>query len=460
MKRVRFHAAACAVFALLAPLVPVNAQIGPDVIVGALPSTAYHGRIGDIHAYSIGTTSCNIGDMNLLWRSGTNQKPVIGQHLYRLKDGRFEHIGQSWLKHAFTALRGNLCGTCNGQGGSVLGVGCSDPYGAGLNGSQSLLGPKSDVNATTGFYPYPYTIGFNQTGNAIYKRLQVYHDDVDPAQNTGALYFIEGQYVTPDDAQWGNQDNNASYRRVEVSGSFGLTLRDSTQRTKPAIMAWKDHGLGVNVPDPDVELVSIDVTNDRRFWVAAKVSDLGGGMYRYEYAVQNLNSDRSGGSFSVPLPPRTLITNVEFHDVDYHSGEPWDNTDWLAAVGPNSISWNSPETFAENPASNAIRWGTLYNFRFDASLAPGPGQVTLGLFKPGNAGDPDELTVSLAEAVPGGGGCIGDINGDGVTDLADLGILLANFGCVGIACPGDIVPNGIVDLSDLGALLADFGCTP
>ena len=62
MKRMRCHAVTCAAITLLAPLVPVNAQVGPDVIVGALPDTAYHGRIGDIHAYSVGTTSCNIGE--------------------------------------------------------------------------------------------------------------------------------------------------------------------------------------------------------------------------------------------------------------------------------------------------------------------------------------------------------------------------------------------------------------
>jgi hypothetical protein len=57
-------------------------------------------------------------------------------------------------------------------------------------------------------------------------------------------------------------------------------------------------------------------------------------------------------------------------------------------------------------------------------------------------------------------GPLGDINGDGVVDLVDLGILLAAFE----SRPGDPFWNPdadlngdeIVDLSDLGALLADF----
>ena len=59
-----------------------------------------------------------------------------------------------------------------------------------------------------------------------------------------------------------------------------------------------------------------------------------------------------------------------------------------------------------------------------------------------------------------GGGCRGDLNGDGVIDLADLGILLADFGCVAPgSCPGDIDGDGDTDLADLGILLAEFGNT-
>ena len=59
------------------------------------------------------------------------------------------------------------------------------------------------------------------------------------------------------------------------------------------------------------------------------------------------------------------------------------------------------------------------------------------------------------------GGCAGDLDGDGDTDLADLGILLADFGCaVPGPCVGDLDGDGDTDLADLGILLADFGCAP
>jgi len=197
-----------------------NPTQGPDVIVGDLIDIGEYGKVGNISAFAIGTTSCNIGNVNVKWIASTNEHPVIGQNMYRLKNGRFEHIGQSWLKHGFTALTQDLCCTCNGQGGAVLGIGCSDPYGAGLNASQGNLGPRSEVNAATGLYPYPYILGSNpQTGNAIYKRLQIKDADLEPTLNVGALYFGEGQYVTRDDATLSNKNNNASYRRAAVTAS-------------------------------------------------------------------------------------------------------------------------------------------------------------------------------------------------------------------------------------------------
>ena len=66
------------------------AQMGPDVIVVDLPSTRHWGQVGSQHAYSVGTTSCNIGDVDLRWEANNNWHPVIGQNLYRLKDGRIE----------------------------------------------------------------------------------------------------------------------------------------------------------------------------------------------------------------------------------------------------------------------------------------------------------------------------------------------------------------------------------
>jgi hypothetical protein len=73
-----------------------------------------------------------------------------------------------------------------------------------------------------------------------------------------------------------------------------------------------------------------------------------------------------------------------------------------------------------------------------------------------------ELDADYGLVISGiAGACPGDLNGDGFTDLADLGILLADFGCINPGpCVGDLDGDGNTDLSDLGILLADFGCGP
>jgi len=51
----------------------------------------------------------------------------------------------------------------------------------------------------------------------------------------------------------------------------------------------------------------------------------------------------------------------------------------------------------------------------------------------------------------------GDLNDDGCVDQADLGILLADWGCTGADCPGDCDGDSDTDQADLGILLAHWG---
>jgi hypothetical protein len=57
-------------------------------------------------------------------------------------------------------------------------------------------------------------------------------------------------------------------------------------------------------------------------------------------------------------------------------------------------------------------------------------------------------------------GCAGDLDGDGDTDHADLGIFLADWGCNDPVngCAGDLDGDDDTDHADLGILLADWGC--
>lgn len=53
--------------------------------------------------------------------------------------------------------------------------------------------------------------------------------------------------------------------------------------------------------------------------------------------------------------------------------------------------------------------------------------------------------------------CIGDLNGDGAVNGADLGLLLGDWGAAG---PGDLDHSGTVDGADLGLLLGTWGECP
>ncbi|MCE2883260.1 MAG: hypothetical protein LW636_13020 [Planctomycetaceae bacterium] len=321
-----------------------------------------------------------------------------------------------WGKHGFTALQGTLCGACTpSSSGTWLGVGCSDPYSAGLNGSQSGLGTRTEINAATGVFPGSYNVGMPAAPATIGRRIQVNANDLNPSLNAGAIYLAEGQYIHPGDAAAGNDNNNGSWRLFTVgslsSGAYTLTPTGATNQQQPAIQAWRSF-------DSAVTLVNADVVNDGRFILGYKVTDNGNGTWRYEYAVQNINSHRSGQSFSVPVPAGVTVTNVGFHDVDYHSGDMYSNTDWSVSTSGGAVTW-SGGTYATSQNSNALRFSTLYNFWFDASRPPANANAILGLFRPGAAGDPNSVTIATqAPSAPASNPS--DLNNDGVVNAADL----------------------------------------
>lgn len=406
-----------------------SSSIGPDVIVGDLYDVTDYGSVGDIAAFAVGTYSCNIGDEVLDWISSTNQHPTIGQNMFRISGQRIEQVGQSWLKHGFFALQYDLCcPTCDASSSEYLGVGCSDPYSAGLNGSQSGLGPKFEVNPYTGEFVFPAT-DLNQTGNSIYKRLQVHHDDL----AAGGQFIVEGHYIAADDAAAGNLYNNASWRPVNISGggsNWGISLAGQTQREDPGIRAWKFY-------DPSVELVDHYFQEDGLVIVGLKTIDNGNGTWTYEYAIQNHCSERSVRTFVVPVTPGATITNVDFRDVEYHSGEPFDGTDWSHTITSDSITW-STQTYSSNPNANALRWGTLYNFSFTCTASPASGSALLGKFKPGAGPDVESVSVTT----PGGGNGYLDCNGNGVADADDI----ANG--TSIDCNSNNVPDECEQVED------------
>ncbi len=70
----------------------------------------------------------------------------------------------------------------------------------------------------------------------------------------------------------------------------------------------------------------------------------------------------------------------------------------------------------------------------------------------------ENLAAAMVLAEQVAPGCPGDLNNDGLRDISDLGVILANFGKTGLDyAGGDVDFDGDDDLSDLGAELSLFG---
>jgi hypothetical protein len=171
---------------------------------------------------------------------------------------------------------------------------------------------------------------------------------------------------------------------------------------QPAIMEW-----------PGATVVQVRPSlSDGLAFIAYKVTNPSAGVWHYEYAIYNENLDRAIQSFILPLGPGVTLSNVGFHAPPQHPGFTFDgttgntgfsSTPWTTDVLDRAVVWSS-ETFAQNPNANAVRWGTLYNIRFDANSAPVSTSATVGFLK---TGTPVAVTVMGPSANQGPPPCSG-----------------------------------------------------
>jgi len=382
------------------PPAPLPLDIFCSRVGGSGSSYLYHGVVGSIRAFSTETQACSTPqNPRAQWfsqSSGCANHPLISANVYRLLNGRFEQIGQNCVKHSFCALDETTgCGTCPcpDSNCNYLAPGCGDTYTASRNGSTNL-GLRSDINPQ-GYTPpesacsstvgtHSHAAGQYHTpsvdNTTIRGRIQIQTADLG---NAGAQYILEVQYITHEEAT-PERHNNCSYRRISTTTSSFTSLA-ATVAGQSAMQAWK-------TLDPSITYLTVDA--DGRFEVGYKVTDNGNGTWHYEYTIHNMNSHLSAQAFSLPIPTGVTLTNVGFKDINYHSGEIYNSDDWSNSFTGGILQWAGP-TFAQNPNGNALRWGTSYNFRFDADRPPSatPGIGTLTMFRPGT---PTSVTFNAA----------------------------------------------------------------
>lgn len=229
-----------------------DGAIGPDIVMSGISDEESYGSEDGVSALMFGQINCNRSDEWVAYFSTTNEHPIMTQNFCRLSQGRFEQLGESWVYHEFYATDSNYCGQCSDTDRSVpgtwLAVGCST-YNPGLIlGNWSWLSPRWEANAATGEHPGFPEIDPDEWAKLprTARRLKVRNDDISPALNPDALYFVEGQVLAADDAAAGNNDNNVTYHPVvfhatDNPGYFRAELVDLTIAEQPAIRAWQDH---------------------------------------------------------------------------------------------------------------------------------------------------------------------------------------------------------------------------
>ena len=418
-----------------------------DMVITDLDEMRQVGRLGETVALSMRSTICNIGGLAIDWQANPSPNhPVLVFNAFRLQDGRFEQIGQSWAKHGFAASQSDgLCeGACLPDDAGGLGPGCADIYGVSTNAAQGTFGPRREIDAFTGAFTWlgsHIQVNGDHGHDPIEHRLQVRDADIDPAQNDGARYMVELYVLSHDDADHSNSMGWKHFRPSgRPGGTWNFALEQNLAVQEPIFAAWPDSSMS--------EIGGGEDSGDGRAWLGWKVTENGDGTWHYEYALYNVDMERAIGSFSVPVAGGVSVENIEFHAVRSHD-DGFSNDPWIAERTANAVEWRVQSSDAAGAlAPNTLRWSTMYTFRFDAAAPPSPSLATIEPFE----GDPEAAFSGDTEAPAGIGFRRGDPNASGGLDVSDaitvLGFLFRGTEAPSCLDAADADDNGVVEITD------------
>jgi len=231
---------------------------------------------------------------------------------------------------------------------------------------------------------------------------------------------------------------NADFVAVAAGGWHSLGLK-----ADGSIVAWglNNHGQ-CNVPAPNTDFVAVGAGRDHSLGLKGDGSIVAWGSSMFgQLNVPAPNSDfvalAGGGYHSLGLKADGSIVAWGRNNFG-QCNVPAPNTDFVAAAG------GLDHSLGLKADGSIVAWGN-----------PGSGAC--------NVPEPNRDFVAVAGGnyyslgLKGYPTRPGDLNGDGCVDQADLGILLADWGCTGGDCPGDCDNDGDTDHSDLGVLLTHWG---
>ncbi|HEU4664628.1 MAG TPA: hypothetical protein VFS55_11400 [Dokdonella sp.] len=346
-----------------------------------------------------------------------DQHPYLIWNLYRIDaNGGISQIGRSGVKHAFLTINSGCISQCGGS--HALGLGCGDTYGTGNNDSPGDMGPRSEIIPATGQWGRCGSIfdpdcngSQNSSGNTDWtQRMKVPEKKLAHAGGDGVTFLFESWYVARDDINIYNSMASMSVN-PQFSGSQWSLTGASSYRLGGAIDRWVDP----SNPGPNARTSELKVPEGHAK-LAAKVTDLGNGRWRYDYAIMNFDfaraetqgaepnlrvvSNKGFDAFSVPIQGGSRLQATSSNLGDAGQGQ-----QWRASIANGRLTWSNdagapvfggPSTppVASLPT---LDWGTLYSFSFISTSAPVEGAATLHVAQAGSPSSYDLVTL-----VPGG----------------------------------------------------------
>lgn len=336
----------------------------------------------------------------------TDQHPFLIWNLYRIDaNGAITQVGRSGVKHAWLTINvGTGCESCNG--GHVLGRACSDTYGTGNNDNSSDLGPRREIIPATGQWGRCRSIydtncdGLqNAGGNGNYdQRMRVAESAVDVAANPGASWLFESWYIVRDDINIHNTMATQPFTASWTGSVWQVTNGTNSYRLGSAVSRWVASA-------PVGSVARLDPLNvaEGEAQLGLRVTDLGGGNYRYEYAFMNLDFARAATAGAepnlevlrnngfdgivLPLAAGATATNVVVADGDKDSGN-----DWLVTQDGGQLAVRAPND------GSSLNWGSMLRIGFTIAAAPVETTATLEVTEPGTPASYPVVTLGPASA--------------------------------------------------------------
>ena len=224
------------------------------------------------------------------------------------------------------------------------------------------------------------TLSQSQVGTfgPLQNRVVVRDEDLNVA---GASYFYQGHYVVRGEPS-ANRGNNIGHREFVpawAGSQWNLPSVGGVGQGDFVNGTVLDRWTGATVHAAQNGL------DDGLVYLASKVTGPVNGLYRYEYAVHNRDNARGIDSITIPTCSGAQIVNAGFRDLDLDAAN-----DWTVTVGAADVTFSGP-------ASNSLRWNTIYNVWFESDAAPVGGTAILDQAQPG----PGLPSLSIATDTPG-----------------------------------------------------------